>query len=101
LTTPAPDRHDAEQPLERAIGPWALGANTVNLTIGAGILALPAAVAVILGPAAVVAQIGAATLVLFFAFGGTETALAPAWCAAGHLTYPSAQWPGVSRMHDD
>jgi hypothetical protein len=46
LTTPTPSRHDAEQSLQRTIGPWTLGANTLNLTIGAGIFALPAAVAV-------------------------------------------------------
>jgi len=43
--------------LVRAIGPWTLGANTVNLTIGAGILVLPGIVAAILGPAAIVAYL--------------------------------------------
>lgn len=62
MTRPA--RHDAEQSLERAIGPWTLGANTLNLTIGAGIFALPAAVAVILGPAAVLAYLVCGALIL-------------------------------------
>jgi APA family basic amino acid/polyamine antiporter len=43
--------------LERAIGPWTLGANAVNLSLGAGIFALPAAVAAILGPAAILAYL--------------------------------------------
>jgi amino acid transporter len=64
LTTPAPDRHDAELSLERAIGPWALGANAFNLTVGIGIFALPAAVAAILGPAAVLAYLVCGALIL-------------------------------------
>jgi basic amino acid/polyamine antiporter, APA family len=43
-----------DERLERAIGPFALGANAVNLTVGAGVFALPAAVAALLGPAAVI-----------------------------------------------
>ena len=43
--------------LDRAIGPWALGANAVNLTVGAGIFALPAVVAAMLGPAAIIAYV--------------------------------------------
>jgi amino acid transporter len=43
--------------LERAIGPWTLGANAVNLSLGGGIFALPAAVAAILGPAAILAYL--------------------------------------------
>ena len=43
--------------LIRAIGPWALGANAVNNTIGAGIFVLPALVAGILGPSAVAAYV--------------------------------------------
>jgi len=54
----------AEQSLDRAIGPWALGANAVNLTIGAGIFALPAVVAAILGPAALLAYLVCGALVL-------------------------------------
>ncbi len=54
----------AEQGLVRAIGPWTLGANAVNLTIGAGIFALPAAVAAILGPAALLAYLVCGALVL-------------------------------------
>jgi amino acid transporter len=50
--------------LDRAIGPWALGANAVNLTVGAGIFALPAAVAAILGPAAILAYLLCAALIV-------------------------------------
>ena len=39
MTESLPERPDPEQALVRAIGPWALGANGVNLTIGAGIFA--------------------------------------------------------------
>lgn len=46
-----------ERGLERAIGPWTLGANAVNLTLGAGIFALPAVVAAVLGPAAILAYL--------------------------------------------
>lgn len=55
---------EPEQALERAIGPWTLGANAVNLTIGAGIFALPAVVAAILGPAALLAYLVCGALVL-------------------------------------
>jgi amino acid transporter len=58
----SPDTSPASAPapaatLERAIGPWTLGANAVNLSLGAGIFALPAAVAAILGPAAILAYL--------------------------------------------
>ena len=39
-----------DEGLDRAIGPFALGANAVNLAVGAGIFALPATVAALLGP---------------------------------------------------
>ena len=55
---------DKEPGLVRAIGPWALAANTVNLTIGAGIFALPAVVAATLGPAAVVAYLVCGALII-------------------------------------
>jgi APA family basic amino acid/polyamine antiporter len=55
---------DPEQELVRAIGPWALGANAINLTVGAGIFALPALVAAILGPAAVLAYLVCGALIL-------------------------------------
>jgi amino acid transporter len=47
----------ADQRLERAIGPWALGANAVNCTVGGGIFALPGIVAGILGPSAILAYV--------------------------------------------
>ena len=52
---PAPRTRD--EALDRAIGPFALGANAVNLAVGAGVFALPAAVAALLGAAAVVAYL--------------------------------------------
>lgn len=55
---------DPEVGLVRAIGPWALGANAINLTVGAGIFALPALVAAILGPAAVLAYLVCGALIL-------------------------------------
>ncbi len=48
---------ETETGLTRAIGPWTLGANAVNLSLGAGIFALPAVVAGILGPAAILAYL--------------------------------------------
>lgn len=54
----------SEPPLDRAIGPWALGANAVNLTVGAGIFALPALVAALLGRAAVLAYIVCGALIM-------------------------------------
>ncbi|HEU5218904.1 MAG TPA: APC family permease [Gemmatimonadales bacterium] len=55
---------DPEQDLVRAIGPWSLGANAVNLMIGAGIFALPAVVAATLGPAAVIAYLVCGALII-------------------------------------
>jgi len=63
LSPPTPTRSastrdvPSEEGLIRAIGPWALGANAVNNTVGAGIFVLPALVAGILGPDAVVAYL--------------------------------------------
>ncbi len=56
LPEPPPADRPAER-LDRAIGPWTLGANAVNLSLGAGIFALPAAVAAILGPSAIAAYL--------------------------------------------
>jgi len=53
---PGPGR-TAPAELDRAIGPWTLGANTVNMSLGAGVFALPALVAAILGPAAIIAYL--------------------------------------------
>jgi APA family basic amino acid/polyamine antiporter len=55
---------DPEPGLVRAIGPFALGANTINVTIGAGIFALPAVVATTLGPAAVIAYLVCGALIM-------------------------------------
>jgi basic amino acid/polyamine antiporter, APA family len=58
---PTPPVPHAPQPdegrLERAIGPWSLGATAINLSLGAGIFALPAVVAAVLGPAAILAYL--------------------------------------------
>ena len=54
---PTDSRTHSEDRLVRAIGPWALGANAVNNTVGAGIFVLPALVAAILGPAAILAYL--------------------------------------------
>lgn len=59
-----PEPSNPEQSLVRAIGPWTLGANAVNLAVGAGIFALPALVAALLGPAAVIAYLICAVLIL-------------------------------------
>lgn len=53
-----------EAALVRAIGPWTLGANAINMTVGAGIFALPALVAALLGPAAIVAYLVCGALML-------------------------------------
>ena len=47
----------ADEQLRRVIGPWSLGINAVNSTIGAGIFVLPGLVAAILGPSAILAYI--------------------------------------------
>jgi amino acid transporter len=67
----------ADDRLTRAIGPWSLGANAVNLSVGAGIFALPAAVAGILGPASILAYLvcglAIALVLTCFAELGTRT----------------------------
>jgi APA family basic amino acid/polyamine antiporter len=64
MAASSPEQSNPEQSLVRAIGPWTLGANAVNLTVGAGIFALPAVVAAILGPAALLAYLVCGVLVL-------------------------------------
>jgi len=61
---PSTEARVAGDQLDRSIGPWALGANAVNLTVAAGIFALPAVVAAILGPAAVLAYLICALLIV-------------------------------------
>lgn len=67
---------DPDSLLVRAIGPWSLGANAVNLTIGVGIFALPALVATRLGQNAwlayVVCSAALALVVLCLAEAGTR-----------------------------
>jgi APA family basic amino acid/polyamine antiporter len=45
----------ADDKLKRVIGPWGLGANALNMSVGAGIFVLPGLVAAMLGPAAILA----------------------------------------------
>jgi APA family basic amino acid/polyamine antiporter len=45
---------DADRQLRRVIGPWGVGVNAVNSTIGGGIFVLPGLIAALLGPAAIV-----------------------------------------------
>ena len=59
-----------DEGLVRAIGPWALGTNVLNLTVGAGIFVLPGVVAALLGPAAVLAYLACsiAVALIFLCF---------------------------------
>jgi len=52
-----------DEGLVRGIGTWALGANIMNMVIGAGIFVLPGVVAAELGPAALLAYIVCAIIV--------------------------------------
>lgn len=62
--TPPTQVPPADASLDRAIGPWALGAYAINLTVGAGIFALPALVAALLGPAAILAYVACGLLMV-------------------------------------
>lgn len=65
--------------LVRALGPWALAAGIVNVTVGGGIFRLPAAVAAQLGAAAPLAYLVCAAamglIVLCFAEAGSRVAM--------------------------
>ena len=52
-----------DEGLVRAIGTWTLGANIVNMVIGAGIFVLPGVVAAQIGPAALIAYLVCAAIV--------------------------------------
>ncbi len=71
--------------LERVIGVRALAANTVNLTVGAGIFVLPAVVAAQLGPTAVLAYLVCALamglVLLCFAEAGSRVFESGGACA--------------------
>src|SRR3712207_5869613 len=75
----APSTSSAERSLVRALGPLALAASIVNVTIGGGIFRLPASVADALGAAAPVAYLACALamglIVLCFAEAGSRVAL--------------------------
>ncbi len=63
-TLPDPQPGNAsDEGLVRAIGTWALGANIVNMVVGAGIFVLPGVVAAQIGPAAFIAYLMCATIV--------------------------------------
>lgn len=49
--------HESDEGLVRGIGTWALGANVINMVIGAGIFVLPGVVAAQIGPAALIAYL--------------------------------------------
>jgi amino acid transporter len=76
-TAGAPAAADAG--LVRALGPWALAAGIVNVTVGGGIFRLPASVAASLGAAAPLAYVVCAAamglIVLCFAEAGSRVAL--------------------------
>ena len=94
--SPSPDsRHAAEQSLVRAIGPWTLGANAVNLTIGAGIFALPAVVAAILGPAALLAYLvcGALVLLVLTCFAEVGSQVTRSGGAVAYIEEAFGRWP--------
>ena len=63
--TPAEEASGTEtdEGLVRGIGTWALGANIMNMVIGAGIFVLPGLVAAQLGPAALIAFLVCAAIV--------------------------------------
>src|SRR5215207_7896044 len=69
----------AERSLVRALGPLALAASIVNVTVGGGIFRLPAAVAQSLGPAAPLAYLVCAAamglIVLCIAEAGSRVSL--------------------------
>lgn len=62
MTDPHPG-NATDEGLVRGIGTWALGANIVNMVLGAGIFVLPGVVAAQLGPAALVAYLVCAVIV--------------------------------------
>ncbi|MGH7517320.1 MAG: APC family permease [Gemmatimonadales bacterium] len=74
--TPAPDPRAADGQLVRAIGPRALAASAINLTIGGGIFVLPPVIAAQLGPAALVAYavcgLAVALVLLCYAEAGSR-----------------------------
>ncbi len=84
----------SDEGLKRTIGVWGLGANIVNITIGAGIFVLPAIVAAGLGSASVLAYLLCGVLIalvmLCFAEAGskvTETGGAYAYIESAFGNY--------------
>ena len=69
-------RQATDEGLVRSMGVWPLGANIVNIVIGAGIFTLPGVVASLLGPAAILAYLVCAGVValvfLCFAESGSR-----------------------------
>ena len=54
---------NTDEGLVRGIGTWALSANIINMTVGAGIFVLPGVVAAQIGPAALIAYVVCAVIV--------------------------------------
>jgi amino acid transporter len=79
LPSPAAAAPPGQPALVRALGPWALAAGIVNVTVGGGIFRLPAAVAAQLGAAAPLAYLVCAAamglIVLCFAQAGSRVAM--------------------------
>lgn len=76
---PAPAAAGREGALVRALGPWALAAGIVNVTVGGGIFRLPALAAALLGAAAPVTYLVCAAVmalvVVCFAEAGSRVAV--------------------------
>jgi basic amino acid/polyamine antiporter, APA family len=83
----SPAAPSADEQLERAIGPWALAANAMNLAVGAGIFVLPAVIAAVLGPAAIIAYLicGFAIALILICFVEVGTQVTRSGGAAAYI----------------
>ncbi|MHC4374896.1 MAG: amino acid permease [Planctomycetota bacterium] len=89
-----------DEGLVREIGTFALGANIMNMVVGAGIFALPGVVAAQLGPAALVAYLVCALIVglvfLCYAEAGSRiTRSGGSYAYIEEAFGPSAPLPGL------
>ena len=82
--------------LERVIGVRALAANTINLTVGAGIFVLPALVAAQLGPSAVFAYLacGAAMGLVLLCFAEAGSRVFESGGACAYVEAAFGEFPG-------
>lgn len=75
--------------LVRAVGPWALAASIVSMTVGAGIFALPGALAASIGPyaplAILICSVGVGSVAICFAEAGSRIP-----CSGGAYGYIDA-----------